>query len=57
MADDIEALSLVRECRELEERYSSNFTTEIFITSEPEDKADTIEEAERTITKKTRLCY
>ena len=52
MADDIEALSLVRECRELEERYSSNFTTEILITSEPEDKADTIEEAERTITKK-----
>ena len=48
MADDIEALSFVRECREL----SSNFTTEILITSEPEDEADTIEEAERTITKK-----
>ena len=54
MADDKEALSLVRECRELEERYSSNFTTEILITSEPEDNADTIEEAERTITKKDR---
>ena len=48
MADDREALSLVRECRELEERYSSK----ILITSEPEDKADTIEETERTITKK-----
>ena len=27
MIDDVEALSLVRECRELEERYKSNFTS------------------------------
>ena len=37
MADDVEALSLVRECRELEQRYSSNFTTQILLAAETHD--------------------
>lgn len=34
MVDDVEALSLVRECRELEERYKSDFTTQILKAAE-----------------------
>ena len=37
MVDDVETLSLVRECRELEERYKSNFTSAILSAKEPED--------------------
>ena len=29
--DDVESLSLVRECRELEQRYKSNFTSTIYV--------------------------
>ena len=32
MVDAVEALSLGRECRELEERYESNFTIQILQT-------------------------
>ena len=33
--DDLEALSLVREFRELEESYKSNFTSDILSANEP----------------------
>ena len=33
IAYDVEALGLVRECRELEQRYSSNFTTQIRVNT------------------------
>ena len=38
LVDNVEALSLVRECRELEERYKSNFTSEILNSNEPADR-------------------
>jgi hypothetical protein len=37
MVDDVEVLSLVRECRELEERYKSNFTSDILSANELAD--------------------
>ena len=52
MVDDVEALSLVREYRELEERYSSNFTTQIFEATEHLDGACVLREAEKYIIKK-----
>ena len=52
MVDDVEALSLVRECRELEERYSSNFTTQILEVAEHLDSACVLREAEKYIIKK-----
>ena len=52
MVDDVEALSLVRECRELEERYSSNFTTQILEAAEHLDGACVLREAEKYIIKK-----
>ena len=48
MVDEVEALSLICECKELEKRNNSNFTIEIPSTAEPEGKADT---EECTITK------
>ena len=39
MVDDVEALSLVRECRELEERYQSDFTIRILEAAEHLDSA------------------
>ena len=52
MVDDVEALSLVRECRELEERYSSNFTTQILEAAEHLDGVCVLREAEKYIIKK-----
>ena len=52
MVDDVEILSLVRECRELEERYKSNFTSAILIAKEPEDGLDIIRNAQNIINKK-----
>ena len=37
MVDDVEALSLVRECRELEERYKSSFASQILNVSDSAD--------------------
>ena len=52
MADDVEALSLVRECRELEQRYSSNFTTQILLAAETHDGSCILREAEKYLVKK-----
>ena len=52
MVDDVETLSLVRECRELEERYKSNFTSAILSAKEPEDGLDIIRNAQNIINKK-----
>ena len=55
MVDDVETLSLVRECRELEERYKSNYTSVILSAKEPEDGLDIIRTSS---TRKTnRCCY
>ena len=51
----MEALSLVRECRELEERYKSNFTSEILNSNEPADRLDIIRNAQKIINKKDQL--
>ena len=52
MVDDVETLSLVRECRELEERYKSNFTSAILSAKESEDGLDIIRNAQNIINKK-----
>ena len=51
MVDDVEALSIVRECRELEERCNSNFSTQILSANE---SATLIREAGDFITRKDR---
>ena len=55
LVDNVEALSLVRECRELEERYKSNFTSEILNSNEPADRLDIIRNAQKIINKKDQL--
>ena len=55
LVDNAEALSLVRECRELEERYKSNFTSEILSANEPADGLDIIRSALKIINKKDQL--
>ena len=50
MADNIESLSLVRECRELELRYNSTFTSAILCAMEQE-KVNIIRNAQRNICK------
>ena len=55
MADDVEALCLVRECRELEERYKSDFTSAILSAQESRDGLEIIRNAQRIIKKKDRL--
>ena len=56
MVDDVEALSLVRECRELEERYKSTFI-QILSAEEPADGLDIIRKAQEHIIKKDQtLC-
>ena len=55
MVDDVEALSLVRECRELEERYKSNFTSEILSTNASAYGLEIIRNAQKIINKKDQL--
>ena len=55
MVDNVEALSLVRECRELEERYKSDFTSEILSASEPADRLEIIRNAKKFINKKDQM--
>ena len=50
LVDDVESMSLVRECRELEERYDCNFTSEL----DPEERTEIVKEAENIISKKDR---
>ena len=54
MVDDVEALSIVRECRELEERYNSNFATQILSADDSIESATLIREAGDFITRKDR---
>ena len=51
MVDDVEALSLVQECRELE-RYKSNFTLQILNAKEPAAGLEVIRNAQNYIDKK-----
>ena len=55
MVDDVEALSLVRECRELEERYKSNFTSDILSANGLADGLNIIRNAQKIINKKDQL--
>ena len=50
MVDDVESLSLVRECRELEERYKTNFTSAI-LSETDQDGLDIIRTAQKSINK------
>ena len=52
MVDDVEALSLVRECRKLEERYKSTFTSQILSAEDRADGLDIIRKAQEHIIKK-----
>ena len=54
MVDDVEALSLVRECRELEERYRSDFTSQILNAEEFTDSAGIVREAQDHILREDR---
>ena len=45
MVDVVEALSLVQECTELEERYKSNFTSLILNAEEPLNGLEIIRKA------------
>lgn len=56
MVDNVEALSLVRECRELEERYKSDFASEILSANEPADRLEIIRNAQKFINKKDKCC-
>ena len=51
LVDDVETLCLVKECRDLEERYKVNYTSKIF-TTELEDRHSVIKEMVQTIHKK-----
>ena len=51
LVDDVESLSLVKECRELEERYKVNYTSKI-LTTELEDRHPIIKEIIQIIYKK-----
>ena len=55
MVDDMEALSLVRECRELEERYKSNFTSDILSANELADGLNIIRNAHKIVNRKEQL--
>ena len=49
MVDDVGALSLVCECRELEERYWSDFTTQFLEAAEHLDSVCVLREVEKHI--------
>ena len=51
LVDDVETLCLVKECRDLEERYKVNYTSKI-LTTELEDRHSVIKEMVQTIHKK-----
>ena len=55
MVDEFEALSLVRECRELEKRYKPDFTTQILEAAEHHDGVRVLREAEKYIVKKDQV--
>ena len=52
MVDDVEALSLMRKCRELKERYRSDFTTQILEPTDHLDDTCVLREAEKYIVQK-----
>ena len=49
MVDNVEALSLVLECREMEERYKSSFTSQILNAKEPAAGLEIISNAQKQI--------
>ena len=51
MVGDVAALSIVRECRELEERYESDFMSQILNANEPADGLETTREGQNYIIK------
>ena len=50
LVDDTESLCLVKECRELEERYGVDYTSKI-LTSKPEDRQHIMKDLSRAIQK------
>ena len=54
MVDDVEALSLVKECRELEAKYRSDFTSQILNTTDPTTGTCALKEAEDHIVREDR---
>ena len=54
MVDRVDALSLARECRDLEERYKSTFTWQILSAEEPANGLDIIRKAQEHIIKKNQ---
>ena len=50
LVDEVESLCLVKECRELEERYKVDYTSKILV-SEPEDRYVIIKEMEKAVHK------
>lgn len=51
MVDDVEALSLVQECREMKERYKLNFTSQILNAEEPVARLEIVRNAQKHINK------
>ena len=54
MVDDVEALSLVKECRDLEERYGSDFTSQILNATDFTASSYVLKEAEDYIVKEDK---
>ena len=54
IVDDVEALSIVREWRELKERYISNFTSEILSAPDPTTGLCPLRDAEVHIQKEDK---
>ena len=58
MVDDVEALSLVCECRKLEERYGSDFTAQILESADHPDGTCVLRRAEKYISsRRIKCCY
>ena len=57
MVDDVETLSLIRECSELEERYGSDFTTQILKSADHLDGTCVLRRAEKCIKQKDQALH
>ena len=54
LVDNVEALSLIRECRELEGKYRSDFTSQILSVSNPTISLCVLKEAKEHIKKEEK---
>ena len=54
MVDDVESLSLVNKCRDFEERYGSDFTSQILSATDSKVSSYTLKEAEKHSVKKDK---